>query len=76
MTSAKNTENLDSGDKKTLEDLYESTMAWLDDNGDASPDALKEKKQDVEKVIHPIMAKMYASKASPNPEEPKIEEVD
>ena len=76
VTSAKNTENLDSGDKKTLEDLYESTMAWLDDNGDASPDALKEKKQDVEKVIHPIMAKMYASKASPNPEEPKIEEVD
>ena len=76
VTSAKNTENLDSGDKKTLEDLYESTMAWLDDNGDASPDALKEKKQDVEKVIHPIMAKMYANKASPNPKEPKIEEVD
>jgi L1 cell adhesion molecule like protein len=78
VTSAKNTENLDSGDKKTLENLYESTMAWLDDNREASLDALKEKKQDVEKVIHPIMAKMYASKASSNdvPEEPKIEEVD
>ena len=80
VTNSKNTENMDEEDKKKLEELYEATMAWLDDNQEASLDAMREKKQEIEKVVHPIMAKMYAAQGSggeePEDSEPTIEEVD
>ena len=80
VTNSKNTENMDAEDKKKLEELYEATMAWLDDNQEASLDAMREKKQEIEKVVHPIMAKMYAAQGSggeePEDSEPTIEEVD
>lgn len=80
VTNSKNTENVDAEDKKKLEELYDATMAWLDDNQDAPLDAMREKKQEIEKIVHPIMAKMYAAQASeggaPEEPEPTIEEVD
>jgi L1 cell adhesion molecule like protein len=80
VTNSKNTENVDAEDKKKLEELYDATMAWLDDNQDAPLDVMREKKQEIEKVVHPIMAKMYAAQGSeggePEESEPTIEEVD
>jgi len=78
ITSAKNNESIVNDDKKVINDLYVTTMEWLDDNKEASTEELKAKKKEIEETVQPIMAQSYtepaASKTSES--EPVVSEVD
>jgi len=47
-------------DKETLEDLVKSTTEWIDENPTSDKDEFDEKQKEVEKVVNPIMSKLYA----------------
>lgn len=38
---------------------------WLDENGDAEADDLKDKLKELEDVVSPIFAKLYQGKGAP-----------
>jgi len=89
-TSLQEAQNLDENDKKIALDKIDDTISWIDNNLTAEVDEFEDKKKELEEVCNPIVQKMYASGAGPNPgpdgfptpEEsssgpgPKIEEVD
>lgn len=76
VTTAKNNEKIEGEDKETLNSLCKETMEWLDANQEASKDELESKKAEVEKIVHPLMAKMYGAATADAPNGPIVDEVD
>merc|ERR1711998_368783 len=48
-------------DKETLEDTVKSTSEWIDENPSAEAEEYNDKQKEVEKVVNPIMSKLYAA---------------
>jgi len=48
-------------DKETLEEVVKTTTEWIDENTSAEKDDFDEKQKEVEKVVNPIMSKLYAA---------------
>jgi heat shock protein 1/8 len=83
LTTAKNHDKLDdtTNAKKMVESLYKDTMEWLDNNQEASKEELQSKKEEIEKIINPMLANLYKQDEKGKPEEtpedgPTVEEVD
>lgn len=86
LTMAKNHEKLDDtpNARQMVESLYKDTMDWLDNNQEASKEELQAKKEEVEKVINPVLTSLYKqdtkdakdTKAAEPPKGPTVEEVD
>ena len=51
-------------DKETLEDIVKKTTEWIEENGTSGKDEFDEKQKEVEKVVNPIMSKLYAAGGS------------
>jgi heat shock protein 1/8 len=83
--------NLDSADKKKIEDAVEAAIQWLDQNQLAEADEFDDKMKELESICNPIIARMYQGGAggaagaapsygggddAPSGAGPKIEEVD
>ena len=86
LTTAKNHDKLDDtpNARKMVESLYQDTMEWLDNNQEASKEELQSKKEEIEKIINPVLASLYKQGASENTQPtdgepangPTVEEVD
>tara|TARA_Y100000389_G_scaffold204361_1_gene256476 strand:- start:16120 stop:18012 length:1893 start_codon:yes stop_codon:yes gene_type:complete len=86
LTTAKNHDKLDdtANARKMVESLYQDTMDWLDNNQEASKEELQSKKEEIEKIINPLLANLYKqnddeNKKSPDGaagDGPTVEEVD
>merc|ERR1712176_1669900 len=51
---------LDDEEKETINDGIETTIEWLDENGEtAEADEIKEMKEKLENIVKPIIGKMY-----------------
>ncbi|KGG51757.1 hypothetical protein DI09_281p10, partial [Mitosporidium daphniae] len=50
-------------DKTAIVSIVESTISWLDRNPSAEKQEYDEKREEVEKVVHPITSKMYGKNA-------------
>lgn len=63
-------------EKETLGNACDEAIEWLDSNADADAEALKEKKAELEKVVQPIVSKLYegAEGAAPPPAGEESEE--
>jgi len=48
-----------SEDKKTCIDAAQEVISWLEKNPTAEKEELDKKKEELEKVVHPIMSKLY-----------------
>jgi len=61
MSDPKQTEKLTEEDKKTVQDVLEESRKWLDSNKETgSKDDFDEQRDKLNRVIHPIMSKLYA----------------
>lgn len=83
---------LDDNDRKKIQDLVDDVVKWLDNNQLAEKDEFDDKREELTKVVNPVMTKMYQGMASAGgmPDmsamggmptgmptgEPKIDEVD
>ena len=86
LTTAKNHDKLDDtpNARKMVESLYQDTMEWLDNNQEASKEELQSKKEEIEKIINPVLASLYKQSAPENTPPgdgepangPTVEEVD
>jgi len=56
-------DKIEEGDKETLEKIVKDTLDWLDRNQEAEIDEFHAKKEEAEKVIHPIMQKIMGGGA-------------
>eukprot|EP01098_Paradermamoeba_levis_P004992 TRINITY_DN211_c0_g2_i2.p1 TRINITY_DN211_c0_g2~~TRINITY_DN211_c0_g2_i2.p1 ORF type:complete len:675 (-),score=321.95 TRINITY_DN211_c0_g2_i2:153-2177(-) len=54
---------LSSEDKSAIEGAVKDTLAWLDANQNADKETYEKKKEDLEKVCHPIITKLYQAGA-------------
>jgi heat shock protein 1/8 len=54
-------DKIEEGDRKTLDETIQSTLDWIDKNQSAEIDEFHAKKEEVEKIIHPIMQKVIGS---------------
>ncbi|CAJ0941316.1 unnamed protein product, partial [Mesorhabditis belari] len=50
---------LDEEEKKTIEEAVDEAISWLDSNKDANTEELKERKQELEGKVQPIISKLY-----------------
>uniref|UniRef100_K3WGL6 Luminal-binding protein 5 n=1 Tax=Globisporangium ultimum (strain ATCC 200006 / CBS 805.95 / DAOM BR144) TaxID=431595 RepID=K3WGL6_GLOUD len=75
LYSAKNTvedklsDKIEEDDKGIVLQAVKDAMDWLDDNEDADKEDFEGKQKDVEKVVNPIMAKVYQSSGDAAPED-------
>ena len=79
-------EKLSSEDKEQLTKVVDENLGWLSDNANASTEEFKHRKQEAEKQIMPIMAKMYQGSSGTGEQMPfdnmgsdsgpKVDEVD
>lgn len=51
--------NIPENDKKKIESLVSSTLSWLDSNQLADKDEFEHKKEEITKIVTPIIGKMY-----------------
>jgi len=57
-------------DKESIQTAVDRALAWLEDNSDAEKDECEEQKKLLEKVVHPIVSKVYPEGGGdPAPEE-------
>jgi len=54
-------DKLSDEDKETLEEVVKTTTEWIDENSNSEKDDFEEKQKEVEKVVNPIMSKLYAA---------------
>jgi len=54
-------DKLTDDDKETLEDVVKKTTEWIEENGTAGKEEFDDKQKEVEKVVNPIMSKLYAA---------------
>lgn len=59
MSDSKVDEKIDSTDKETLKKAIDETVAWLDDNQQATREEYEERQKELEGVANPIMMKFY-----------------
>lgn len=50
---------MDDDDKKTIEEAVDEAISWLDSNKEANTEELKERKQELEGKVQPIVSKLY-----------------
>lgn len=50
---------VDAEDKEKLQEAVNAALEWLESNQDADGEEFKEKLKETEKVVNPIMAKVY-----------------
>jgi len=50
---------LESDDKETVNKAVQDALDWLEENASAEPEEFKEAQKKLEKVVNPIMAKVY-----------------
>lgn len=55
---------LSNEDKEKLKDLIQEKSDWLDNNSEANIDEINEQKQDFDKIVQPIMSKLYQNSQS------------
>lgn len=68
---------LESLDKEAAREVVEDAMKWLDINAStAEKKEFEEKKEEVSKVLNPIMTKMYSPEGGVGAAEPTVDEVD
>lgn len=60
-------EKLGEDDKDTIMKAVEEKLEWLEANPEAEADELKEKKTELEGVVHPIVSKIYQEAGGPPP---------
>merc|ERR1711966_146749 len=46
-------------DKDTVSEAVKEALEWLDDNQEAEKEDYEEKQKEVEKIVNPIMSKVY-----------------
>jgi len=46
-------------DKKTCIDAANETISWIEKNATSDKEELDKKKEELEKIVHPIMSKLY-----------------
>jgi len=56
-------------DVSTVENTIESTLKWLEENGDHTADVYEDKLKEVEGILMPLIAKAYQSNAPPQQSE-------
>mmetsp|Transcript_13843 Transcript_13843/g.31929 ORF Transcript_13843/g.31929 Transcript_13843/m.31929 type:complete len:660 (+) Transcript_13843:92-2071(+) len=54
-------DKLSDEDKEALEEVVKTTTEWIDENSNSEKDDFEEKQKEVEKVVNPIMSKLYAA---------------
>jgi L1 cell adhesion molecule like protein len=73
-------EKMSADERKTVEDLVQQTLAWVEKNQLAEKGEFEAKQKEMEKVVNPIMVKVYqgAGPSSPGAKAtgPTVEEVD
>ena len=52
-------------DKETISEAVEESIKWLESNGDADVDELKEAKKKLEEKVNPITSKLYGDAGGP-----------
>lgn len=70
--------------KEQISSIVSSTQQWIDENPNGSKELYDNKQKDVEKILMPIMSKLYNenmpkyndSSSSQTPQQPNINEVD
>lgn len=65
MSDEKVDEKLDAGDKEKLKAEIDKTVAWLDDNQQATREEYEEHQKELEGVANPIMMKFYGAGGAP-----------
>jgi len=60
---------IDAAEKAELVSLIDETLDWMEENAEAEAEELKEKQQEVESVVNPIMRKVYADGGMPGEED-------
>lgn len=50
---------LDENDKEKIQNAVSATISWLENNGDANTEDLREQKQNLEGIVQPIISKLY-----------------
>ena len=78
MSDSKVDEKLDASDKEKLKAEIEKTVAWLDDNQQATKDEYESQQKELEGVANPVLSSLYSNGGpSSNPNDgPTVEEVD
>ena len=51
-------------DKEKLKDLIQEKSDWLDNHSEANTDEIKEQKEEFDKIVQPIMSKLYQNTES------------
>jgi L1 cell adhesion molecule like protein len=73
-------DKLSSEDKSKIEDICKKLSNWLEENDNADVNDYKEKENELNAIIHPIMTKIYQSNNTNNVptdfKQPKVDEVD
>lgn len=60
------TDKLDEGDRKKVVEAVKEALEWLEERGaDADPDDINDRRKELEDVVQPIMAKIYAAGGGP-----------
>jgi len=52
-------EKLSDEDKTTITDALKETQDWVSSNADADKNALEERMEDLQKIVSPLIAKVY-----------------
>ena len=67
--SNKMNEHLSSDDKEKVEEAIKEALDWLEESGEeADAEALKERREEVEKIVKPIISAAYAKSGGAPPE--------
>jgi heat shock protein 5 len=69
-------DKIDEDDKDTILTAVQDAMDWLEDNQEADKEDYDEKQKEVEKLVNPIMSKVYQGGAAPEDEEDYDDEDD
>ncbi|ETI52681.1 luminal-binding protein [Phytophthora nicotianae CJ01A1] len=69
-------DKIDEDDKDTVLTAVQDAMDWLEDNQEADKEDFEAKQKEVEKLVNPIMSKVYQGGAAPEDEDYDDEEED
>lgn len=61
LNDSKVDEKLDASDKEKLKSEIDKTVAWLDDNQQATKDEYESQQKELESIANPIMMKFYGA---------------
>ena len=67
---------LSTQDKTTLVNMVEDALGWVQSNQNASEEEFTEKRKNLEKIVTPIMSKLYTNQEQSTESGPKVEELD